>query len=59
MKNLLFFLLGIAIMLVGIEFQRIENLIKEIPKPEYKVYYEYDVYNYDTIPVDTIYVRIR
>jgi hypothetical protein len=28
-------------------------------KAEYNVYYEYDVYNNDTIPVDTIYKEIK
>jgi len=37
----------------------IEQFKTSPEKTEYKVYYEYNLYNNDTIPIDTIYYRIK
>ena len=34
------------------------NVIKHIEQEKYKVYYEYNVINNDTIPCDTIWVKL-
>lgn len=38
-----------------------DNVVTKINKLQpatYKVYYEFDVINHDTIPIDTIYVKL-
>jgi hypothetical protein len=32
--------------------------IHKLETPKYKVYYEYNITNRDTIPVDTVYVKL-
>ena len=41
------------------DIARIPETPKTIQPPSYKVYYEYDIYNGDTVAVDTIYVPIN
>ena len=38
--------------------KQITSKIDELRLSKYKVYYEYNIINKDTIPVDTIYVKL-
>lgn len=54
--------LGICLVLLtgGMVYTEILQTSQSIHEPQkYKVYYEYNVYNNDTIPVDTIYVPLK
>lgn len=52
-----FFILSIVAM--NIFSHNIVKDIKESQPEKYKVYYEYNVINKDTIPCDTIYIPIK
>lgn len=37
---------------------RVDNALEDHQPIKYKVYYEYDVFNGDTIPCDTVFVKL-
>jgi len=54
-SNTILFGLGIIIIIITIYSNRIINKLDNITYPKYNVYYEYNIINNDTIPIDTIY----
>jgi hypothetical protein len=58
-NNLLLFIYGALCVLIGMTIGYITfNEPKQISPTKYKMYYEYDLINNDTIPVDTIYTIV-
>lgn len=46
------FLIGLGLLIGGINKEKVKL-------PKYKVYYEYNVIDKDTIPIDTIYIETK
>ena len=64
MKLLDIILIALLLLFIGVLYSvkkdSVYNIIHSRTNLKYKVYYEYNVYNLqDTIPVDTVYIKIK